>query len=66
MTRVKMSALRAMSGSDLQKKITEARAELARLRTDASKGTLRKENGKIKAIKRDIARMLTRMTELEK
>lgn len=66
MTRVKMSALRAMSGPDLQKKITEARAELARLRTDASKGTLRKENGKIKAIKRDIARMLTRMTELEK
>lgn len=66
MTRVKMTALRAMSREDLQKKITEARGELARLRTDASKGTLRKENGKIKAIKRDIARMLTRMTELKK
>lgn len=66
MSRVKSSALRAMNLQDLQKRITEARGELARLRTDASKGTLRKENGKIKAIKRDIARMLTRMTEMEK
>jgi len=37
-----------------------------KLKTDSSKGTLRKESGKIKPLKRNIARILTRLNELKK
>ena len=51
--------------SGLKQKIQETRGELGKLQTDGAKGTLRKESGKIKAIKRDIARMMTRLSELK-
>jgi len=66
MSRVRMKAVRELSEEDLRQRIIETRGELGKLRTDAAKGTLRKESGKIKAIKRDIARMMTRLNELKR
>lgn len=61
-----MKTIRALNEKDLKSKIQESRGELAKLRVDGSKGTLRKESGKIKALRHDIARMLTRLNEMRK
>ena len=66
MTRLSMKTIRALNEKDLKSKIQETRSELAKLRVDGSKGTLRKESGKIKALRHDIARMMTRLNELKK
>ncbi len=65
MTRVRTKAIRNMSYEDVHRRVREMRGELAKLHTSAAKGTLRKESGKIRATKRDIARLLTRATEME-
>ena len=61
-----MKTLRQLNEKDLKGKIQETRSELAKLRVDASKGTLRKESGKIKALRHDVARMLTQLNEMKK
>jgi large subunit ribosomal protein L29 len=61
-----MKTIRELNEKDLKSKIQESRSELAKLRVDGAKGTLRKESGKIKPIRHDIARMLTRLNELKK
>lgn len=66
MTRISMKTVRALNEKDLKSKIQETRSELAKLRVDGSKGTLRKESGKIKALRHDIARMLTQLNETKK
>ncbi len=66
MTRLSMKTIRALNEKDLKSKIQETRSELAKLRVDGSKGTLRKESGKIKALRHDIARMLTALNEMRK
>lgn len=63
MTRLSMKTIKQLNEKDLKSKINESRGELAKLRVDASKGTLRKESGKLKPIRHDIARMLTRLNE---
>ncbi len=65
MSRITMKTVKGLSEKDLKNKIQESRSELAKLRVDGSKGTLRKESGKIKAVRRDIARMLTRLNEMK-
>ena len=66
MTRLSMKTIRELNDKDLNSKIQETRGELAKLRVDASKGTLRKESGKLKPLRHDIARMLTRLNEMKK
>ena len=66
MARIKMKTVRAFNEKDLKDRLQQARSELAKLKTDAAKGTLRKESGKMKPLKRDIARILTRMNEMKK
>ena len=61
---MRMKTIRGFNESDLKQKIQETRGELRKLQTDGAKGTLRKESGKIKALKRSIARMLTRLNEM--
>ena len=61
-----MKTIRQLNEKDLKGKIQETRSELAKLRVDGSKGTLRKESGKIKALRHDIARMLTQLNEMKK
>ena len=65
MTRISMKTIRNLNEKDLQDKIQEARSELFKLKVDGAKGTLRKESGKIKPLRRDIARMKTQLNELK-
>ncbi len=66
MTRISMKTIKQLNEKDLKDKIQETRSELSKLRTDAAKGTLRKESGKLKPLRHDIARMLTRLNEMKK
>ena len=66
MTIISMKTIRKLNQKDLRSKILDNRTDLAKLRVDASKGTLRKESGKLKPIRHNIARMLTRLNEMEK
>jgi large subunit ribosomal protein L29 len=61
-----MKSIRELNESDLKGRLEQSRVELAKLRTDAAKGTLRKESGKIRAARKEVARMLTRVNELKK
>jgi len=63
MPRLKLKTLRELNKPDLEDKLSELRADLAKLRTEASKGTLKKETGSIRWIRRDIARILTILNE---
>jgi len=66
MSRLRMKSIKELNEKDLKSKILESRTDLAKLRVDSSKGTLRKESGKLKPIRHNIARMLTRLNEMEK
>lgn len=66
MTRLSMKTIRELNEADLKDRIQQSRTELAKLKTEASRGTLRKESGKMKPLRRDIARMLTRQNEMKK
>ena len=61
-----MKAIREMNEKDLKDRIEQMRTELAKLQIENAKGTLRKESCKIKPLKRDIARLLTRQNEMNK
>jgi len=63
MVRVKLKTLREMNNSDLDDKLSDLKANLSKLRSEAAKGTLKKQTRNIKWIRRDIARILTLLTE---
>ena len=65
MARLKMKSIRELNETDLKGRLEQSRVELAKLRTDGAKGTLRKESGKIRAARKEVARMLTRVNELK-
>jgi large subunit ribosomal protein L29 len=66
MTRISTKTIKQFNEKDLRSKIQEARSELNKLKVDAAKGTLRKESGKLKPLRHDIARMLTILTEMKR
>ena len=66
MSRLKMKSIRELNEGDLKDRIEQMRTELSKLQVENAKGTLRKESGKIKRIKRDLARLLTRLNEMKK
>ena len=66
MARLKMKSIRELNENDVKDRIVQMRTELAKLEVENAKGTLRKESGKIKPLKRDIARLLTRLNEMNK
>jgi len=61
MKRLKTEDLSKLSDSDLVKRLNDLRSELSRLRSSAARGTLKKELGEIKTVRRNIARILTAM-----
>ena len=61
-----MKTVREFNETDLKDRLGQLRTELAKLRVESSKGTLRKENGKVRPLRRDIARILTRLGEMKK
>ncbi len=66
MTRLKMKTVREFNETDLKDRLDQLRSELTKLRIESSKGTLRKDSGKVKPLRRDIARVLTRINEMKK
>lgn len=66
MTRISMKTIRELNEKDLRSRIQEARVELAKLKVSGSQGTLRKNSGKLKPLRHDIARMMTRLNEMTK
>jgi len=65
MTRIKMKTVKELNEKDLKDRVEQMRSELSKLKVESSKGTLRKDSGKLKPLKRDIARILTRLNELK-
>ncbi|MHB8566003.1 MAG: 50S ribosomal protein L29 [Nitrososphaerales archaeon] len=59
MKNLKTEELSKISDTDLTKRLNELRTELSRLRSSAARGTLKKELGEIKTVRRNIARILT-------
>lgn len=66
MSRNKIKTLRQFNNSDLKDKLVDLKVDLAKLRSEAIKGTLKKEAGVIRWKRRDIARILTLMNERAK
>ncbi len=66
MARLKNKTIIKFNEKDLQDRLKQARTELFKLNVESKKGTLRKESGKLKPLRKDIARMLTRLNELKK
>jgi large subunit ribosomal protein L29 len=52
-----------MNDTDLNHKLSEMSADLTKLRAESAKGTLKKQTGDIRWIRRDIARILTILNE---
>jgi large subunit ribosomal protein L29 len=63
LSRNKTKTLRQFNDDDLRDKLTDLKVDLAKLRSEAIKGTLKKEAGVIRWKRRDIARILTLMNE---
>jgi large subunit ribosomal protein L29 len=63
MGRLKLKDLREMNDEDLVDKLSELKADLGKMKVEAAKGTLRKQSGKIRYRRRDVARVLTILRE---
>jgi large subunit ribosomal protein L29 len=66
MARVKLKNLQEMNQTDLKEKLSELKSELLKLKSERAKGTLKKETGSIRWVRRDIARILTILEEKRK
>ena len=66
MAMLKMKSIRELNEKDLRDRIVQMKTELSKLQTEDAKGTLRKETGKIRKVKKEIARLLTRLNEVKK
>ncbi|NWJ42794.1 50S ribosomal protein L29 [Marine Group I thaumarchaeote] len=66
MAHLKNKTIREFNEKDLRDRLRQTRTELFKLNVESKKGTLRKESGKLKPLRKDIARMLTRINELKK
>lgn len=66
MAHFKMKTIRELNETDLKGRLDQLRTDLVKLNVESAKGTLRKDSGKIKPLKRDIARVLTRLNEMKK
>jgi len=66
MVQLRNKAIIAMNEKDLYDRLKQIRADLFKLNVESKKGTLRKESGKLKTHRKNIARKLTRINELKK
>ena len=64
MGHLKNKTIKKFNEKDLLDRLKQYRTELFKLRVESKKGTLRNESGKLKRLRKDIARMMTRMNEL--
>ena len=63
---LKMKSIRELNEKDLKDRVEQMKTELSKLQTENAKGTLRKETGKIKKVRKEVARLLTRLNEVKK
>jgi len=63
---LKMKSIRELNEKDLRDRVEQMKSELSKLQTENAKGTLRKETGKIKKVRKEVARLLTRLNEVKK
>ena len=66
MASLKNKTIREFNQKDLQDRLEQMRTELSKLRVESKKGTLRKDSGKLKKQRKNIARIMTRLNELNK
>ena len=66
MAHLKNKTIKEFNEKDLNGRLKQTRTELFKLRIESRKGTLRKESGKLKRLRKDIARMLTRINEMKR
>ena len=66
MAHLKNKTIREFNEKDLRDRLRQTRTDLFKLNVESKKGTLRKESGKLKPLRKDIARMLTRINEMKK
>ncbi len=66
MAMLKMKSIRELNEKDLRDRIQQMKTELSKLQTENAKGTLRKETGKIRKVRKEVARLLTRLNEVKK
>ncbi|MBO48938.1 MAG: 50S ribosomal protein L29 [Candidatus Nitrosopelagicus sp.] len=66
MAMLKMKSIRELNEKDLRDRIEQMKTELSKLQTENAKGTLRKETGKIRKVKKEVARLMTRLNEVKK
>ena len=66
MAHLKNKTIKEFNEKDLQDRLGQLRTDLAKLRIESSKGTLRKESGNLRPVRKNIARILTRINELKK
>ncbi len=61
-----MKSIRELNEKDLRERVLQMKTELSKLQTENAKGTLRKETGKIRKVRKEVARLLTRLNEVKK
>ena len=66
MAMLKMKSIRELNEKDLRDRIVQMKTELSKLKTEDAKGTLRKETGKIRKVKKEVARLMTSLNEVKK
>ena len=66
MVRLRNKTIIEMNEKDLYDRLKQIREDLFKLNVESKKGTLRKESGKLKPHRKNIARILTRINELKK
>ncbi|MDB3956573.1 50S ribosomal protein L29 [Candidatus Nitrosopelagicus sp.] len=66
MAMLKMKSIRELNEKDLKDRVQQMKTELSKLQTENAKGTLRKETGKIRKVRKEVARLLTRLNEVKK
>ena len=66
MAMLKMKSIRELNEKDLRDRVEQMKTELSKLQTENAKGTLKKETGKIRKVKKEIARLMTRLNEVKK
>ena len=65
MPQLRTKDLKSMKKKDLTNRLNELQSELSKLRTSAARGTIAKDSGKIRTVKRNIARVNTVINNFE-
>ncbi|MDA4127943.1 MAG: 50S ribosomal protein L29 [Thaumarchaeota archaeon] len=63
MPTLKAKGLREQDPEKLRQTLFDLRSELSKLRSSAKRGVIKKDTGKLRRVRKDVARVMTVMTE---